>query len=157
MPWLQHDLAIEPLTQIVEEGAGDGSLKSKLRRQLNQNRAELFAKSMDFAEKALERHDDIDEAQLVGDHFRQLYGEAKPGGNAPGPPLIGCKAMRPIEARVDLDRVESGGVPLEVSPDVRKPVTVLTANIPARDAEVDGDSADIVWNFIARAHSFREW
>jgi hypothetical protein len=94
------------LAKAAEKSGDRSSLEAQAGRRLHQYPPQLFAKGPGFCCKAVEVSVDILQALFMRDCAGQLDGKAKAGRHAVCPPLVSFRPVRPIEGRIDLDRVK---------------------------------------------------
>ncbi len=114
MAGLEDDCAGMQFAQGGEELVGQAFVEGEFGRELDENRAELLAESVDGLEELEESAAGVYEFGGVGDGFGGFDGEAEifRGGGCPAFP--GGAAMGAVEAGVDFDAAEAGGVALEM-------------------------------------------
>ena len=97
-----------------EELVGYAFVEGELGRELDEERAELFAEAVDLVEEGLQQCAGIDELGLMRDRLGNFYGELEIRWRGGGPALPGFKHVRTMEAGVDFDAVKALGVADEV-------------------------------------------
>lgn len=137
MPRLECDGTAMPALQQFEESRDAPVLVNEAGWQLHQQAAQPGAERRHLREECIQWFVDVPQPALVRDDPRQLDREPEPGGHACGPAGIGGRPMRPVEARIDLDRAEYRAIALEVRTFRRERIGHGTGDRPARTAEVD--------------------
>ena len=97
-----------------EELVGDAFVKGELGRELDEERAELFAEAVDLVEEGLQECAGVDELGLMGDGLGNLYGELEVRWCRGSPALPGFEHVRAVKAGVDFDAAEALSVADEV-------------------------------------------
>jgi len=90
---LQDDGARVELAQGGEELVGEAFVEGEFGRELDEERAELFAEADDLIEEGLQECASVDELGLMGDGFGDFYGEAEIGWSGGGPALPGLEPV----------------------------------------------------------------
>jgi hypothetical protein len=127
--------SIQPAQQ-AEKAADPPRVEPQRRWKLNEERPERLAESRDLAEKPRQRFARRGERALMGDQLGNLDGEAERRRHGGGPALVDRRRVRPIEGRVDLGRVQSAGIALQLRAVGREALSMRARNVPAGAADV---------------------
>src|SRR5438105_1540461 len=119
MPGIENDISVETPAQLAKK-TSCGRIEGKPWRQLHEDRPPFVPEAGGFTEKLINQTIGLNKTQFVRYRFRQLDREPEVIRNRRCPALVSREAVRTIEARVDLDAVENGSIPLQVAADVGK-------------------------------------
>jgi len=120
-----------------EELVGEAFVKSKLRRELDEEWAKFIVEAANFVEESLKEGAGVDELGFVGDGFGNLNAEAEVVGGGGGPALPGLEPVGAVEAGVDFDAGKALGTALEMGACGGEKRGVLLGECPAGGADAD--------------------
>jgi hypothetical protein len=114
MPRFQRNLAVIARPQQRKELLRNRSLKSKRRRQLKQQRPNLFPHRLDLFQKTIQQGTNIPQFLLVRNRLRRLDRKSKLRRSFPSPLRPSRRKMRTVKRRIDLHTPQNPRIPIQV-------------------------------------------